>query len=81
MPKYIDAERLLTEIGKGEPTFENAVRCIRKANSESIRSAKRGFWQDITDDNNGEQMFECSVCFSDFEEEFDYCPACGARMR
>lgn len=81
MPKFIDAQRLMTEIYKGEQTFEQAVRCVRNAPAENVRSAERGFWRDITLDNNGEPMFECSVCFSDFEEEFDYCPACGAIMR
>lgn len=80
--RLIDADALKEYILRAVPNWsedrEIVLDCI--ANSPTIEERKKGKWQ-----NSGEYPWDkCSVCghcVNPYEDDYIFCPNCGAYMR
>lgn len=70
-------KRMEHDFTKDTATWNEAVACVKEIEFRCGNNfEKSGRW----DYNSFYEMYQCSECWDWQEEEFDFCPNCGARM-
>lgn len=90
MARYIDAEKLKCSIDSEtdsifdwdmtiEELYYNLCKLVDDEPTADVQEVKHGEWEN---QEPGYRVadFMCSVCHSESDKLFDYCPDCGARM-
>ena len=91
MARYIDADKAKHEFNIGFGGVSHAVianQIIDSIPTADVVEVKHGEWISKTFKVTGRKFITCSVCNSPIdstythidENEFDYCPYCGAKM-
>lgn len=83
MSRYIDAEKLTDSIFDWDMTIEDLYYSLCKLVDDvptaDVQEVKHGEWKN-QEPGYRVAEFMCSVCHSESDKLFDYCPDCGARM-
>lgn len=90
MARYIDAEKLKCSIDSEtdsifdwdmtiEELYYNLCKLVDDEPTADVQEVQHGEWKN---QEPGYRIadFMCSVCHSESDKLFDYCPDCGARM-
>lgn len=91
MARYINADNLINELSAAcMPIYEKGITGILGDNSSIADIINEQPTADVQEVQHGEWKnqepgyrvaeFMCSVCHSESDKLFDYCPDCGARM-
>lgn len=96
MPRYIDADALIKKVFPYDVVDKKSYAINAKTIYEEIQNAptvnvaevKHGEWKVKEFKSTNKKFITCSVCnlvidciyHNIYENEFDYCPYCGAKM-
>ena len=86
--EYISREAALTALQDSDlfNTTERQLRAIRELPAADVAEVVHGRWIDGAEDFTcGNHNAECSICrcyvsWDGCDEDFNYCPNCGAKM-
>lgn len=89
MARYIDADALIKELERRIEESNEAhmaiidddfIMLVDDADTADVRENVRGEWT-MVDPDEYFLPFVCSACNGHSENEYDFCPNCGADMR
>ena len=86
MSDYIDRQAAIEAVGDIHPLDYNSraiVERLKNLPSADVEPVRHGRWEVFYAEElcgYRHAYYVCSSCFSSSDDEFDYCPYCGARM-
>ena len=83
MAKYVDADKMLKEYEHGIYDTTDLAEMLYYMPAADVQEVRRGRWEtEIITDALGckHAYYACSLCGKASDDEYTYCPNCGAKM-